>query len=672
MAATVLNISPPRLVDVPPAVDALSITPQLAAHPLQLSLLESVADAGEGLVQAFIAALDPAVQGLLAESRNAMETRAVLDLGEALSMNRPALMRGFMVALRGRFDPLKRPSAGGIFDLQRLCLLPSEEIEENIALTQLAQLAEQQAGEDGRQVIARLQWAARDLALPALADALSPHALPECFAAAFRQAGLATNERVLAYRLVESHALQAWPGLLQRALQTLDQQGLRMARPLAASAAQDTAPEISAATMQTLHDVHASLVSGSDGALALALLRALEPPATGQGAGLITALAAGWIDALIAEPELPRAFATDLESLRLAVIKAALCDPSFFTQPLHSVRKSVNDMAQQAAFIGLQGYSLAPLRFMLKETLGHINIHGQFALDALAMLPPLDAELAHQFGQQMSKDREARRESLLQRVRSLAAREVDARTLDVALPVAARAALARGFLPLLTTLLLRYGSASPGTRQARQLLERFVDSFALCTASEERRAVLKELGTVLLDVGLPEAHVHAVCEQLEKAYIELEVEAHSSLPHSDMAGALREINDILSAAVAVEPAPQGQSYTPTTASNDSARIPVVTDPVSCLLKPGNWFRVRDHKSGDDRWLSLSGVHLDQDRVSFSGFDGATTLAMRASQFLQDLSSGLAEPLNPEPSVQQALHSLRSKPGSMATAAQSHN
>ena len=657
--------------------------PRLALHPLQNLLRECLAEAGHDLIRDFVDGLDAAVQALLAESRHAAETRAVLDLGQALSINRPALMRGFVNALKGRFEPLQRNTRLGIFDLERLCLLPSEEMEENIALTHLAQLAEQRAGEDGRQLQARLQWAARDLGLPALASALGPDALPACFAAALRQAGLTTTDRVLAYRLVESHALKNWPTLVQLALHALDRQGLRHTRALAATPTEDAAPPISAATLQTLKEARASLVSGADGTLAQALLRALEPPCEGHSAALITLLAAHWLDGLLAEPELPPAFAPDLESLRLAVIKAALCDITFFSQERHPVRTAVDALAQKAAFIGLQGYSLGEVRSELKDTVARINIHGHFALDALAMLPPLDAELAHQFRQQMAREQEARREGLLARVRTLAAREVDARTLDVSLPSAARAALARGFLPLLSTLLLRHGAASPRTRQARQLLERFVDSFALCIAASERSAVLAALGDTLRGAGLPDLHVSGVITALEKSYAELEEEAQSNLPRSSdgisLAGGMDDILAGIAVLPTLEPfrgealpkprpvqslvAKDSGAYTltPISASNDLTTLPLDTDPLDVLLKPGQWFRVRDYRRGDDRWLSLSGLHIGQDRVSFSGFDGVTVLAMRAGQFVQDLISGLAEPLNPDAGVQQALQRLRAKP-----------
>lgn len=681
MSAQILQLAAPAPT---PALADQGAAPQavLAAHPLQALLRGRMTTEAEDLVRGFVESLDSAVQALLAESRNASETRAVLDLGHALSLNRPTLERAFVAAFSGRFDPLKRQSVGGIFDLERLCLLPSEELEENVALAHLAEVADQSAGEDGRQVQARLHWAARDLTLPALSEALAPQALPESFAQAFRKAGLSTADRVLAYRLVETHAMAGWLQLVRQALLVLDQQGLRMARPLAAPAAQDVLPVISPATLQTLREARASLVSGPDGALATVLLRAVEPPHVANAPALITSLAAAWVDNLLAEPELPAAFAPDIESLRLIVIKAALCDLGFFAHALHPVRKAVDELAQRAAFIGLQGFSLAPLRTELKTTAARISVHGQFALDALSMLPPLDAELAPRFCQQMAKDQERRREALLHRVRTLANREVEARTLDVSLPAAARAALTRGFLPLLSTLLLRHGGAAPRTRQARQLLERFVDSFALCIHRDERHAVLRELCTVLLDAGLPDLHVNGVSAELEKAYAELEAEAESSLPQADSAKAQTEINDIL-AVMGVMPALEAWqgvpkppapcppalaaidtspfTLTPITASNGLRDVPVDANPLAALLKPGQWFRVRDYKRGDDRWLSLTGVHLEQDRLSFSGFDGSTALGMRASQFVEDLASGLAEPLNPDASVQQAVQRLRQQP-----------
>ena len=262
-------------------------------------------------------------------------------------------------------------------------------------------------------------------------------------------------------------------------------------------------------------------------------------------------------------------------------------------------------------------------------------------------------------------------------MRTLANREIDARTLDISLPTAARGALTRGFLPLLCTLMLRHGAASPQTRQARQLLERFVDSFALCIGREERQAVLRALHTIFLDVGLPDLHIASVCAELENTYAELEEEARRAEPSK----VLPESNGVQvgmavamasapspgrpSAPLSMSHSPDVYSLTPLIASNEVRTGVPEADPLVALLKTGQWFRVRDYKRGDDRWLSLVGVHLEQDRVNFSGFDGVIVLAMRASQFVEDLTSGLAEPLNPEPAVQQALQTLRARAASTA-------
>ena len=625
----------------PPSGEGLaSPTPVLATHPWQAALRGRVAVAGEALIRQFVAGLDAGVQGLLAESRHASETRALLDLSQGLALHRATLERGFLAALHRRFDPLAETPRAGVFDRHTLQLLPTEEVEENLVLAQLAELADAKAGEVGRQVCARLQWLAREQGLPALQQALSAAALPQCYAQAFRHAGFGTAERLLAYRLVETQGLAEWPVLLQAVLETLDQQGFSMPRLLSATAAQEELPAVSEATWQTLRR------DGPDSLLTQALLRLLNPPLGRSDAARITVLAGGWLDALLCDPELPAALRPDLEALRLVLIKVALCDPTFLIQPLHPVRQPVDELVQRATFTAVQGYSLAPLRRELTELAERISIHGQFARDALSLLPPLDSDLVAQFHRQVEKDRRARRENLLHRVRALVTREVEARTLDVSLPAAARAALARGFQPLLTTLILRHGSTGTPTREARQLLDRFVDSFALQSSASEREAVLAAFEAQLREAELAGPHLSSVCQQLQQAYAELEQEALATQGHRDDPPP-------------AEP-PQWQPVLP--------QAPSAATPLQIILRPGQWFRVRDYKRGDDRWLSLTGVHLDQDRLVFSGFDGATALALRASQFAEDLASGLAEPLHPSATLLQALQTLRS--GASATAAAS--
>ncbi len=73
-----------------------------------------------------------------------------------------------------------------------------------------------------------------------------------------------------------------------------------------------------------------------------------------------------------------------------------------------------------------------------------------------------------------------------------------------------------------------------------------------------------------------------------------------------------------------------------------------------LLRAEQWFRVHDPKSGDDRWLCLSEHYAARDLLSFRGSDGVATLGLRASQFVQDLIAGRAEPLNTESELARML------------------
>jgi hypothetical protein len=605
---------------VPGAVSAASpaVLPPVvrAAHPLLAELKARSLHSGSVLIEQFVEGLDAALQAHLAECRNAAETRELIDLGHALSYSGSALTRGFIAALGRGFDPLSQPASREP--------VAAEAIEEHLVLRELAERAEALAGEGGRQLVARLRQAAQRDALPLLAEALAPTTLPRCFAEGFRAAGLTAPERLLAYRLVESNGLLQWPALVQAALELLDRLGWEGPRALARG--QDEDAGVSAATWKTLRDAEALALPPQELRFVATLLRALEPPSVPTGAALVARLAGQWFDGLCADSTLPPALASDLEALRLVLLKAAVCDPALLTQPVHPVRSSVEDWMRRAAFTGLLGVALGGLRQELLDLAARIGIHGQFAVDSLAMMTPLDADFAARCQRRQQQDRDARRANLVQRVRELAHREIESRTLEIALPPSVRAALTRGFQPLLCALTLRHGAAASATREARDLLGRFVDSFTRPDDSRVREDVLRALHRQAEAAGLAGPQLDSVSAELRAAYVELAATAQ--------------------AATVIDPM---------LASSTSAP-PAVGE--NLLLSSGQWFRVRDGRRGEDRWLMLSSVHLAQDRLVFSGSDGAAALALRASIFMEQLRAGIAEPLNPTAAAADALRALR--------------
>jgi hypothetical protein len=80
--------------------------------------------------------------------------------------------------------------------------------------------------------------------------------------------------------------------------------------------------------------------------------------------------------------------------------------------------------------------------------------------------------------------------------------------------------------------------------------------------------------------------------------------------------------------------------------------------LSRILAPESWFRVFDPDRNLTRWLKLASFYVNQDSVSFSGFDEGIKLNLRATRFANDLVEGRSEPINPDARAREALEQLR--------------
>lgn len=644
MTAAPLLLTPPAERPAEPAP-----RPRAASHPLHAALRDLAETEGGRLAGHFVERLDGALQALCAEARNVAETRAAVELGDALRLGRGRLLRQITRAFVQRLDPLAPRPAPRLIDLDRLSVLPSDEMEETVALAHLAQQAERLAGEPGRRLRGRLTWAARDLGLPALARAFEPAAPGQCFAEALRELDLSAAERQLAYRLVESHALPEWPAVLEAAARLLDRHCL--GEPLVAGCRDEPPLLVAEPTLICLRDLAAGSARPADAALAARLLQQAE-----DGGPALTALAAAgqWLDSLLAEPQLPAALLPDLEALRFPLLKAAIADPRFFSQPGHGLRRAINGLAEQFALAGPKGLMLAPLRQALRERLEEIAISGAFACDLLPHCEPLSAAEVAQFFEQQQHEQQARRESLLMQIRCLVSREVEAHALGSTLPEGAAPLLAGGFLPLLAATRLRHGAGSREDRAAQALLEEFTDSFAAPAAGGDHAGLLARIGEALLDAGLREERVTRLLDGLRQAYAEARsdpghlAELREAAPVQDVDALLAALVPPHAAEAAAPARPPPSAPRPRDAQQD------LCEALKPLLRAEQWFRVHDPKSGDDRWLCLSEHYAARDLLSFRGSDGVATLGLRASQFVLDLIAGRAEPLNSESELARML------------------
>ena len=638
----------PLLLPLPADAPAFpAARPGAASHPLHAALRGLAETEAGRLAGHFVERLDGALQALCAEARNVAETRAAVELGDALRLGQGRLLRQITRAFVQRMDPLAPRAPPRLIDLDRLSVLPSDEMEETVALAHLAQQAERLAGESGRRLRGRLTWAARDLGLPALARAFEPATPGHCFADALRELDLSAAQRQLAYRLVECHALPEWPAVLDAAAQLLDRHGL--GEPLVAGCRDEPPLLVAEPTLLCLRAL-ATGTGGADTDLAARLLEQAE-----DGGPALTAMAAAgqWLDSLLAEPQLPAALLPDLETLRFPLLKAAIADPSFFSQPGHVLRRSINGLAEQFAMAGPKGLTLAPLRQALRERLEEIAINGAFARDLLPHCEPLSAAEVQQFFEQQQHEQQARRESLLMQIRCLVSREVEAHALGSTLPDSAAPLLAGGFLPLLAATRLRHGAGSREDRTAQALLEEFTDSFAAPVAGTDPAGLVARIGAALLDAGLREERVERLLDGLRQAYAEARRDPEH-LAELREAAPVQDVDSLLAALVPphaaepVAPAPPASAPRPRDAQQD------LCEALKPLLRAEQWFRVHDPKSGDDRWLCLSEHYAARDLLSFRGSDGVAALGLRASQFVLDLIAGRAEPLNTESELSRML------------------
>lgn len=279
---------------------------------------------------------------------------------------------------------------------------------------------------------------------------------------------------------------------------------------------QTSSPSLSTPTMQMLRRLEVLPASAADHVLALTLLRMADAEPRGEALCRRIGLAGWWLDVLLAEPELPPAFLPELEALRWTVTKIAIVDSVFFAEAPYPIRKMVDGLALRAAFTHLQGRSLEPLRAELREAIGYISLQSRFVLDALPKVQGLDANQTETFHAQVTKECEQRRQGLLYRVRRHVQHEIESCTLDIGLPEAARTQLMHAFQPLLMTLMLRYGAAGPSSRWARQLLERFVESFADGTSARERRALRAALCDTLRDACVPTREMQGIAAVMDR------------------------------------------------------------------------------------------------------------------------------------------------------------
>lgn len=673
-------------------------TPEQPTAPIVEELKRVTLEVLTSLQTKMFARADDALFEMGERAQSDGERRRYFDAMRVLRIEQGKINNNFADAIQRSFsraaDLPPEPSSGAI-DFDELSIQPTEELEERIAITNLIARAEGLHKQLIWEVEQRLEYAARELGVPVSPRALAPERLCEAFGSALRNLDAEFQVKLIIYKLFEREVVRDLHRVYEAARELLDRHGIRggarrntpplpeealaplgpsldtgLSTPLTApistplSGARSGAGGNDPRLMQMLrnyagshgsHGGQALRGDTTDAQLASELASALRhPPSSAAGGNAHDAslqrltLANQYLDGMLSEPLLPESARPMFEKLRFPLIKTALADPSFFADRQHPLRQLLGELMDMAVS-GNIGDSVPQnrLRDSVRLVAERADVDAGLVRNALHGMAPLDNGQLDHFFEQMREQEHSRRELILTKVRRLVAHELEIQTIGRDVPPTAQTLLLSGIGPLMAVRLLRHGRGSSPYREAQGLLERILDSLDPIRPDDQgaldaREALCNAIGEALLGIGMRRERIEELVKGLSEAYTLLDRNA-------------AELD-----ARQKEKAAQAAAASAAAASTRDPALPTVTvmELLSRILAPESWFRVYDPDRNITRWLKLASFYVNQDSVTFSGFDEGIKLSLRAHRFAEDLADGRSEPINPDARAREALDQLR--------------
>lgn len=670
MTATVHPLFP-----IAPPKSALAGAP---THPLVEELQRNALGALEELLARMFDHADDLLFEMGEKSGGDAERRRYFDTMRVLRWDRGKISEAFSDSLKRGFAPEpERPRAAQEFDLESLSIQPTEELEEKIAVTNMAAKAEGLFKNLIWELERRLENAARQHGVPVSPRALSPTRICEAFGQGAAALETDFQIKLVVYKLFERVVIRELGPVYAAALELLDRHGIRLAHQAPQEKTKAASPDGTAvqshAQLQELLQRYgiepSALARASQPAAAelAAVLQSLLAQPSGlaalQASSQRLALASRLFDEVLAEPLLPQPLRPALETLRYPIYQSALTDTSFFTNPTHPLRKLLADVVELAVSAPNADVVQAQLRQALSAT---GMAAGTAALAGGAPLPEGEVE---NFLQQMHEQTRARREALLMRVRRQVAQELEVQTLGRNVPAPVMTLLRGGVGPLMAARLLKYGRGSAQYREAQDLLERTLRSLEFIPPPsldelKSREALMSAIVTALADVGMAEDKIESLLNGLQEVYAILDsAETKAKMPEGAVGGerlSAREERLLMSEFhPANPPAAAGEERPEASREAESSRARSDwLELLGRILAPEGWFRVYDAERDQTRWLKLNSYYPQKDAITFTGFDESHKLNLRARRFAEDLALGHSEPVNPDARAREALDELR--------------
>ena len=358
---------------------------------------------------------------------------------------------------------------------------------------------------------------------------------------------------------------------------------------------------------------------------------------------------------ILEDPNLPQSVRPQFEQLRFSVIKTAMQESAFIADPNHPVRGLMHELAELAN--NARVTSLDNLR-RIEEMVGQIQKQFDIAAESL-MTPgpdvrPASPATAERFVSDLALRAEARRQSLVRRVRKLVGDELQLRTSAREVPADVREMLNSGWGPMMAMNLLRHGAENSRWEQGLKLLDRVVQACDPLHGAELRaspatmQALSGQLHEAFIDVGVKPERASALVEGFERA-IE-RINASTAEPAKGEGAASH------TSAPPPERKPDPMvAFTPFTETTPAQRRAAL---LNIILQGGVWFRIHDPGREGPRWLKAVTYYEDKDRAMFAEFNGKNSYCLSGDRLVRDLVANRSQVLDPPAAVEQALAELK--------------
>ena len=384
------------------------------------------------------------------------------------------------------------------------------------------------------------------------------------------------------------------------------------------------------------------------------------------------ALVARMFDSYYRDPRLSEHLKPWLARLQMPVMKTALADPQFFSDPAHPARRTANDLFEMLLQFG--SADAAPPPRVLNDLQGLIEEMAQaFSLDATKLKAsqsaPVDDQTADSFLREQEEQTHQRNRAKLERVRRVVAHELRRQIGERSIPPGVMRLMLSGFGPLLCLDYIRSGVQGESWNQTMGLVERVLRSLEPSAASPtesatEEAEIVAALSRRLATIGFSESKLEEVLAGLVQAYLERPLLPSAPPDTGRMSSGTPAAEVPMTSPASTAAAPE--SAAPLTRALSPEKE--MQGLLSIVLIPGGWFTVWDEGEKIKHWMRVHSYYPSQNTVMFVHYMDERYLRLPANAFATDLIQGRTAAIDPSRELQNAIDRLLEIPFQRASEA----